>query len=143
MMPAPADHVTPGSMSLLADVAAVLANHPAVRLAILYGSAARGAAKPESDLDLAVMGLRPLATDEILTLVEALAQATGRPIDLLDLRRTHGTLLGEVLRTGLRVVETDPALYPALLSRHALDEADFGPYRDRILAARRRAWIGA
>ena len=124
-------------------LAAVLAAHPGVRLAILFGSVARDAAGPASDLDLAVLGPAPLSTDETVALTEALAQETGRPVDLVDLRTAHGTLLGEVLRTGVRVVETDPALYPALLSRHLLDEADFRPYHDRILADRRRSWIGA
>lgn len=126
-----------------ADVAAVLAGHPAVRLAVLYGSVARGTAGPESDLDVAVMGDRPLSTDETVALVRALARETGRPVDLVDLRTVHGTLLAEVLRTGVRVVETDRTLYPAVLRRHLFDEADFRPYRDRILADRRRAWTGA
>lgn len=124
-------------------VADCLTHYPAVRLAILFGSLPRGSAGPESDLDLGVMGPRPLSADERVALVEALARVTGRPVDLVDLRTTHGALLAEVLRTGIRVVETDPALYPALLRRHLLDEADFRPYRDRILADRRRAWTAA
>ena len=125
------------------DVAAVVASHPAVGLAILYGSAARGEAGPESDLDLAVMASRPLSTEETVALIEDLARVTGRPVDLVDLQTTHGTLLAEVLRTGVRIAETDPALYPALLRRHLFDEADFRPYRDRILADRRHAWTAA
>lgn len=32
--------------------------------------------------------------------------------------------------------------HAALLSRHLFDAADFLPYRNRILAERRQAWIG-
>lgn len=121
----------------------VLAGHASVGLAILYGSAARGTARPGSDLDLAVMGVRPLTPGQTLALLADLGQASGRPVDLVDLRTAHGTLLHEILRTGTRVLERDSALYPALLSRHLLDEADFRPLRERILAERRQAWTGA
>lgn len=124
-------------------IATVVGGHPAVQLAVLYGSAARGEAGPESDLDLGVMGPRPLSAAEVVALIEDLGRAVGRPVDLVDLRAAHGALLAEVLRTGVRVVEADAALYPTLLRRHLLDEADFRPYRDRILAERRRAWLGA
>jgi len=120
-----------------------LADHPEVELAILYGSVAKGTAGPESDMDLAVMGGQPLSADASVALLRDLASSMGRPVDLVDLWTTHGTLLGEILQTGIRIVETNPALYPACLSRHLLDEADFRPYRDRILADRRRTWIGA
>ncbi len=126
-----------------AAVTAVVADHPAVRLAVLYGSVAQGAAGPESDLDLAVMGERPLSAGETVALVRALAHATGRPVDLVDLRTVHGALLAEVLRTGTRLYEADPTVYPSVLRRHLFDEADFRPYRDRILAERRRAWTDA
>ena len=109
----------------------------------MYGSVAAGAAGPESDLDIAVTGRQRLSADQRMALVEALARSTGRPVDLVDLRDVHGPLLAEILRTGVRVLERDVTLYGTVLSRHLLDEADFRPYRDRILADRRRAWIGA
>lgn len=121
----------------------LLAGTPAVGLAFLYGSLARGAARPDSDLDLAVMGAAPLSAGDLLHLAETLGQASGRPADVLDLRTAHGTILHEILRTGVRVFESDPALYPALLTRHLSEEADFRPLRDRILAQRRLEWTRA
>ena len=73
----------PAPGSLHADVAAGLAGHPAVRLAILYGSVARETAGAESDLDLGVMDLRPLPAAEKVALIEDLARATGRPVDTI------------------------------------------------------------
>lgn len=127
----------------LERVCSVLDACPDVELAIVYGSVAAGAAGPESDLDIAVTGRQRLSADQRMALVEALARSTGRPVDLVDLRDVHGPLLAEILRTGVRVLERDVTLYGTVLSRHLLDEADFRPYRDRILADRRRAWIGA
>lgn len=43
---------------LLAALRPVLERHPEVRLALLFGSRARGVAVPEADLDLAVEGVR-------------------------------------------------------------------------------------
>lgn len=131
------------SIPLHTSIADALAAVPDVGLAILYGSAADGTVTPDSDLDLAVMGTRPLEAGTRTKLIGLLAQRVGRPIDLVDLRHAHGTLLREILRSGRRIVERDPALYPQLLRRFWLDEADFQPYRERILAQRRRSWIGA
>lgn len=125
------------------EIGPALAAHPHVGLAIVYGSVAAQTATAESDLDLGVMGARPLTPSQRTALIADLALHSGRPVDLVDLRTTHGTLLREILRTGVRVLEQDATLYPALLHRHALDEADFQPIRDRILAERRRGWIGA
>lgn len=122
---------------------AVLDGFPSVRLAILYGSLGRGAARPGSDLDLAVMGGQPLSARTCLALIRALGDASGRPVDLVDLRTAGGGILHEVLQTGTRILERDPALYPALLARHLVDEADFRPLHDRILADRRHAWTSA
>lgn len=128
---------------LAGDLVCCLARRPAVRLGILFGSLRRGRARPESDLDLAVMGARALTVSEKMGLIEALARLTGRPVDLIDLQTTRGPLLGQVLQTGTRIYEQDRALYAELIKRHLFDQADFAPYRNRILAERRRAWMSA
>jgi hypothetical protein len=83
----------------------------------------------------------PLTAHEKIALVEKLAEATGLPIDLIDLERAGEPLLGQILKHGIRLLGSDEA-YAALLTRHVFDAADFLPYRDRILAERRLAWIG-
>jgi predicted nucleotidyltransferase len=120
---------------------AVLSESPQVQLAVLFGSVARGRARPSSDIDIAVLACRPLTVAERIALVEALAARTGRPIDLVDLRTTSEPLLGQILRHGRRLVGTDSA-YAELLSRHLFEQADFLPYRTRVLTERRAAWIG-
>ena len=126
----------------LPNLAPALDRFPEVGLAIVYGSVSNGTAARDSDLDIGVMGERRLSMATRMRILDALSNATGRAVDLVDLRTTHGTLLGEILRTGVRVSERDATLFPDLLRRHLIDEADFRPYRDRILAERRRAWIG-
>jgi predicted nucleotidyltransferase len=67
-------------------VAAVLDRHPNIGVALIFGSLARNAANAGSDLDLAVAGRRPLDATEKVRLIEELALATGRPVDLIDLQ---------------------------------------------------------
>lgn len=118
-----------------------LAEHGGVRLAILFGSQATGHATTHSDLDLAVQMDAPLDAPDKIALIERLALATGLPVDLIDLKHAGEPLLGQILKNGIRLLGNDTD-YAALLSRHLFDAADFLPYRSRILAQRRQAWIG-
>ena len=70
-----------------------------------------------------------------------LAEQTGRAIDLIDLQVVAEPLLGQILRHGRRLLGGDRA-YGELISRHLFEQADFMPYRARVLAERRAAWIG-
>lgn len=125
-----------------ADLLEVLNRFPRLELVLVFGSVAQGRARPESDLDIAVAaGHRALTAEERIALVEALAERTGRPVDLIDLHDAGEPLLGQILRHGQRLLGSDGA-YGRLLSRHLFDQADFLPYRKRILAQRRAAWIG-
>jgi predicted nucleotidyltransferase len=123
-------------------IAAVLDRHPEIDLAIVFGSLASGRHRPNSDLDLAVRAPVVLGAAARLALIGELAGATGRAIDLVDLRRVGEPLLGQVLRHGHRLRGSDEA-FAALLHRHLLDAADFMPYVQRMLAERRARWIGA
>jgi predicted nucleotidyltransferase len=118
----------------------VLGADPRIRLALVFGSLARDRARPSSDLDVAVDMDRPMDSETLMSLTAELAAATGRPVDLIDLRTAGVPLLGEILKHGRRIVGgTDR--YAALIRRHLFDEADFMPYYRRILGERRKAWI--
>jgi len=130
-------------MPLADDLAGYFADHPLVELAFLFGSVGDGRAGFASDLDVAVMsGRAPLSAAEKTAMIDALASLSGRPVDLIDLRRTGGPLLGQVLHEGTRLYCESNARYAELLKRHVFDQADFAPYRQRLLSERRRRWIG-
>jgi uncharacterized protein len=118
-----------------------LEQFPQVSLAMLFGSAVLGRQQPQSDLDIAVAAKRPLTANEKIAIIGALAERTGRPIDLVDLNGVAEPLLGQVVRHGRRILGSD-TLYGELISRHLIEQADFMPYRARLLAERRLAWIG-
>jgi predicted nucleotidyltransferase len=119
----------------------VLSQFPGLELAVLFGSVALGHQQLDSDLDIAVAARRALTVAEKMALIEALADRTGRPIDLVDLKVVAEPLLGQIVRHGRRLLGSDSA-YGQLISRHLFEQADFMPYRSRVLAERRAAWTG-
>lgn len=119
----------------------VLRQHPRILLAVLFGSMARNAGNFDSDLDLAVSANRPLEAQTKMQLIMDLAEALGRPVDLVDLSTVGEPLLGQIITGGRRILGDDES-YAALLSTHLFNQADFLPYQNRILRERRQAWIG-
>ena len=118
----------------------VLARFATIDLAIIFGSVAKNQAGAESDLDIAINTQTPLSVKEKIEIISALAEATGRPIDLVDLREVGEPLLGQIVQHGQMIIGS-PTQKSALLSKHLMDAADFSPYQTRILAERRNAWI--
>jgi predicted nucleotidyltransferase len=127
--------------NLTRAILAILDTQPGIRLAILFASLAAGRERTDSDLDLAVDAGHRLTAGEKLTLMNKLAERTGRPVDLVDLYVVGEPLLGQILRHGKRLLGGGTC-YADLIRRHLFDQADYLPYRSRILAERRRAWIG-
>ena len=119
----------------------VLAGFPELILALLFGSVAKGLQRIDSDLDIAVVAKQTLTADEKIVIISALAEKTGRPVDLVDLKVVGEPLLGQIVLHGRRLLGSDGE-YGRLISRHLFEQADFMPYRNRILAERRAAWIG-
>ena len=131
-----------GNATVQAAIRQVLARHPSIVVAILFGSLATGHGRKDSDLDLAVASITPLSSQTRLQLIEELAVGLGRPVDLIDLAQTHGPLLQQILTKGRLLICTDRTRYADLLLRVVYEEADVMPYYRRILAERRQAWIG-
>jgi len=71
---------------------------------LLFGSCATGAQRPDSDLDLAVDMGGVMTAEQHVALVSALALATGRVVDLIDLRTVGEPLLGQILQSGRRIL---------------------------------------
>lgn len=119
----------------------VLAHFPQIAIALIFGSVASGRQHADSDLDIAVAAKHALTADEKIAMVGALVEQTGRPIDLVDLNVVSEPLLGQIVRHGRRLFGSDTQ-YGELISRHIFEQEDFMPYRSRLLAERRMAWIG-
>ena len=63
-----------------------LERHSGLELAFVFGSVVRGPARDGSELDIFVQGAQPLCSSQKMALIGDLAEAMGRPVDLIDLR---------------------------------------------------------
>ena len=128
-------------MTLEETLKKALQAHSGLRLALLFGSCALGAQRPDSDVDVAVDMGGVMAVEQHLSLISDLALATGRAVDLIDLRTVGEPLLGQILQSGRRI-GGEHAVHAQYITRHVMDVEDFVPYQERILRERRQAWIG-
>jgi predicted nucleotidyltransferase len=105
----------------------VLANHPYIGLAILFGSRAVGRESLSSDIDIAVAAKSSLSKNQKMDLIDDLAQSMGYPVDLIDLTAVSGTILQQALCTGIILIKKQPALYAKLILKMWYNQADFMP----------------
>jgi predicted nucleotidyltransferase len=121
---------------LISAVTHILQEHADVKVAFLFGSLASGRVRPDSDIDLGVASDAPLSPGRKLQLMDELAIATGRTIDLVDLTTASFTLLGQALK-GRRLLVRDTGIYAAILRKLWYDVADIKPNYDYVLQRRR------
>lgn len=140
LTPQPAYTLMTTMNTLAEQLAPALQQHPYITQVIVFGSLATGRARPDSDLDIAVQAAQPLTPEQKVALIDDLALATGRPVDVIDLQTVGEPLLGQILKHGKRIRGSDGA-FATLVSKHLIDSADFLPYIERMLAEKRRAWI--
>lgn len=132
---------------LLEALQAALRTEHNVRLAVLFGSAARGSDDPSSDLDLLVHLCDP-SLERVLDLSLKLTEITGRRADVVRMADVEGepSFLLEVVTDGRVLVDRD-RLWPELLGRETKLHHDAHLWRttraqaalagiDRLLSAR-------
>ena len=97
--------------------------------ATLFGSLARGAARPESDIDVAVSFGKPMSSDLRMAVTGIVADAAGRSVDLVDLETAKGLILARAL--GGREVLCD-----SVATRQRMADRLRRGEDDRIIAAK-------
>lgn len=100
----------------------VLLDGPPLQLAILFGSRARGAARPDSDIDLAILPVDPALSlrDESL-LVANLEHATGARVDVVRLDHAAAALRWRIARDGIVLLSVPPQAAPRFLARAGIE----------------------
>jgi predicted nucleotidyltransferase len=133
MPPASEPERSPAGGALLSALRLALQEFPGVRLALLFGSEARGRATEASDLDVAVLA----PAEDLLALASRLSQACGRDVDVVALDDPGIPLLEELLRDAKLLYERDRGAFANWRSR-ALTTLDIdGPAYVRM----RDAWL--
>lgn len=94
--------------SLVSRLLEALRKQPKVRLAVLFGSVARGSQRPHSDLDLLVR-FRHDDHQARAELVDAVQEASGRRVQLVSVEQAEEAplLLADVLSDGRVLVDRD------------------------------------
>ena len=85
----------------------VAERYPEIKLLYLFGSYAEGRAVPASDIDVAVVAVKPSV---IPHMVAEVARELGIPeekISIVDMERAPPTLLVSILKRGVKVVDRD------------------------------------
>lgn len=94
-----------------------LSDNPDLLLAMVFGPTADGRQRPDSDIDVAVYPRKKLESRKRQLLVDEIAIATGRAVDLIDLTHVDGALLRQILRTGKVVFSKEPGILGTLAGR--------------------------
>lgn len=111
-------------MVTLAAVESALRTDPDVSLAVVFGSSARGAASPTSDIDIGVGGVPP---SRLPALAVTLSRLADREVDLIQLETAPPLLRFEIARDGVLLAERTEGLWSAFQARAMVDWWDWAP----------------
>lgn len=134
---------SPTAAVITARLTAEVKRHPAIKLAILYGSQARGTQRSDSDIDLAVAAddRAPLDEETLIDVSVAASLQTGREVQVRDLARADGLFLKEVLTTGVVIHHSDAAIRGRLIIRMLDYVEDFQPIVSMIRKRKRERFL--
>ncbi|MFW6067482.1 MAG: type VII toxin-antitoxin system MntA family adenylyltransferase antitoxin [Myxococcota bacterium] len=102
--------------------------------AYLFGSVARGTARPNSDVDVAVLLARAPASKlsaQPFALEDDLRALIGRPVQIVVLNTAPADLAFRVLREGKLLLDRDPAARARFEVRTRNEYFDLKPFLDR------------
>ena len=114
--------------TLIAALRNALAGRKDVKLALLFGSFARGCWRADSDADVAVQG----ADLDLLALGADLATAVGREVDVVDLGGAGYPLNQALLRDAIVLHEGRPGAAAGWRTRTILETETDRPWFERM-----------
>lgn len=127
-------------MLAVESIPRVLNDFPEIKVAILFGSAARDRLTPDSDVDIAVAGQGPLVLEMKAALVAHLSEALHHDVDLIDMQLVSGIILQQALCTGV-ILKSDDVVYPALLKKMWYNQSDMMPLTRMVLEKHCRRFV--
>ncbi|MBD3203401.1 DUF86 domain-containing protein [Candidatus Woesearchaeota archaeon] len=121
---------------------------PEISMAFIFGSFAKGTARPDSDIDIAVY-FKPKGKKieyesenkyEIKHKIqEKLEEITKKDVDLLVLNNAYPTLIYDVFKNGKKIIIKDRLLYMKLHSKIFIEAIDFFKTVDEFWAIKQRS----
>lgn len=124
---------TEATVRLLSELLGARAEGEGIAAAWLFGSVARGTAGPDSDVDVGILYRedppRTLAgIGQVFGLEEDLVEATGLPVQVVNLNQAPLELIIRVLRDGKLLVDREPLRRIDFEVRSRNEYWDFEPY---------------
>jgi len=120
-------------MEMLERLKQQAAAWPELKLAVLFGSTARGQARPKSDVDLGIL-LDPYSPDLRFRVEAELGRAAGRPVDVVLLDDAPSLLRFEIAREGILLFQREDHFWTNFKARAMVDWWDWAPTH-RMIAA--------
>jgi uncharacterized protein len=102
--------------------------------AYLFGSAANGSERRDSDVDIAVLSPTDLDEVELWQLAQTLAARLGRSVDLVDLSRASTVMRSQIIATGVVLFDGDTAARRRFEGRAYADYVRLNEERREVLA---------
>jgi uncharacterized protein len=114
---------------------------PGVRTIYLFGSAAEGRLRADSDVDLAVLAAGPIAPELLFDTAETCARHLGREVDLVDLQTAPLVLQAQIVGRGRRLAGLGDPREAAffenqVMSRYCAFIEERGPLMDEVVRRR-------
>lgn len=101
---------------------------PAMRLAVLFGSHARGAERPGSDVDIAFIPRDPaLSLWDEGRIASKLEAALHHPVDLVRLDLAPTLVRWEVIKSGIPLLAEPADEWTSLITQVLAEHADYAP----------------
>jgi len=113
------------AMAAVDSVKDALETMPGVRLAVLFGSTARGHATRRSDIDIGVSMLPGITV--LPSALVALERAAGRHVSVTDLDDAPPLLRFEISRDGVVLIEREPNAWARFRAQAMIDWWDWAP----------------
>jgi len=104
----------------------------ALRLVVLFGSAARGQSRPDSDVDLGVLTTRPLSVVKRNRLWSALSQLFQADVDLTALNHIEPLLGLQIAREGVPLYQAQAGAWENWRSYQVRRFWDTHKFRDAL-----------
>ena len=128
--------------SATADLATALQRDTRFVAAILFGSVAHGRARPDSDVDIAVLYADPAARNSVdhdfLTTLGQLGMAARRDVHLVDLEQADCGFRRRIFATGTTLFDRSDGRLRKLLASTLIEYFDWAYARSVIDMAQRR-----
>ncbi len=116
------------------EIGAEIATNARIAAAWVFGSCARGDARADSDLDVAVLLRQPERADDAAALFDLSARlerhSPGGRVDILILGPQGAVLRHRILAEGVLVHDADPSARHAFEERTTRDYLDWKPTHD-------------